>query len=88
MAVVNTGDLGPRNISNVWRHFLWPKLRGRCYYYLMGRGQDVAKNSAMHRRGSHNKELSNPNVNRDEVEKHFYKVFVVGNRPHTTVGAY
>lgn len=54
----------------------------------MGRGQDAAKNSTMHRRASHNKELSNPNVNGDEVEKHFYKVFVIGNRPQATVGAY
>lgn len=46
----------------------------------MGRGQDAAKNSTMHRTASHNKELSNPDVNRDEVEKHFYKVFVIGNR--------
>lgn len=54
----------------------------------MGRGQDAAKDSTMHRRASYNKELSNPNVNRDEVEKYIYKVFVIKNKPQATVGEY
>lgn len=83
VAVLNRGDLGPRDIWQCVETFSFSIATAKGQVLLVSNEWKLgaAKHPTMHRTASHNEELSNPNINSDEIEKPCCKGFIIKIRP-------